>query len=106
MSQNLPEIRKIVHAIKPLITAADEPLLALSVQLADRLIGPNWLDEPQRRQKAVSEWAIQLYPSLDELQHASGSRLSLESASRWLASTLRSTFGDLKSQDFRSSNSG
>ena len=108
MPQNLPEIQKVGDAIRPLIPATnvDERLLALSVQLADRLIGANWLDEPRRRQKAVSEWAIQLYPTLDELQRIDGARLTLASASRWLASTLRSTFEDLKSPDFRPSNSG
>ena len=108
MSRNLPEIQKVVDAIKPLIPATnvDERLLVLSVQLADRLIGANWRDEPKKRQKAVSEWAIQLYPSLDELEQASGSRLNLKSASHWLASTLRSTFEDLRSPDADRSNSG
>ena len=107
MSRNLPEIQKIVDAIKPLIRAAnvDERLVLLSVQLADRLIGDNWLDEPQRRQRTVGEWATQIYPTLDELERANDSRLNLKSASHWLALTLRSTFEDLKSPD-RGSNSG
>ena len=108
MSRNLAEIQKVVDAIRPLIPATNvsERVLVLSVQLADRLIGANWLDEPQRRQRAVSEWAIQLYPTLDELEQAYRSRLNLQSASHWLASTLRSMFEDSKSPDFCRSNSG
>ena len=108
MSRNLQEIQAIVDAIKPLIRAAnvEDRLAVLSVQLADRLIGDNWLDEPQRRQRAMGEWATQLYPTLDDVERANGSRLNLKSASDWLASTLRSTFEDLKSPDFRRSNFG
>jgi hypothetical protein len=105
MPRSLPKIQKVADAIQQLIPAAniDERLLALSVELADRLLGVNWLDEPQRRQIAVGDWAIELYPTLKEVERASGSRLNLESASDWLASALRSTFEDLKSSDFRGS---
>jgi hypothetical protein len=78
----------------------------LSVKLADRLIGANWLDEPQRQEEAVGDWAIQLYPTLEEVERASASRLNLESASHWFASALSSIFDDFKSPDFRGSNSG
>lgn len=102
------KIQQIADAIRPLISATtvDERLLVLSIRLADRLIGANWLDEPQRRQAVMSDWAIQLYPTLDEVERTSASRLNLESASHWFVSTLRSTFEDLKSPDFPRSNSG
>jgi hypothetical protein len=94
---NIMKIQKVADTIRSLIpaTTVDERLLVLSIRLADRLIGANWLDEPQRRQEVVSDWAIQLYPSLDEVERTSASRLNLESASQWFVSALRSTFEDL-----------
>jgi hypothetical protein len=91
------KIQKVADNIRPLVpaTTVDERLLVLSIRLADRLIGANWLDEPQRRQEVVSDWAIQLYPTLDEVEKTSVSRLNLESASHWFVSALRSTFEDL-----------
>ena len=91
------EIQEFADAIRPLIpaTTVNERLLVLSIRLADRLIGANWLDEPQRRQEVVSDWAIQLYPTLEEVERTSASRLNLESASQWFRSALRSTFEDL-----------
>ncbi len=79
MPRNLPRIQKVVDAIRPLIAAADvdERLLVLSVKLANRLIGANWLDEPQKQEKAVGDWAIQLYPTLEEVEWTSASRLKL-----------------------------
>src|SRR5262249_53807301 len=108
MPPNHSKIQKVVDAIRPLIpaTTVDERLLVLSSELADLLIGANWLDEPQRRQKVVSDWAIQLYPILEEVERASASRLDLESASHWFALALCSTFENLKRPDFRGSNSG
>jgi hypothetical protein len=108
MPRDLVKIRKAADAIRPLIpaTTVDERLLVLSIRLADRLIGANWLDEPQRRQEVVSDWAIQLYPTLDEVERTSASRLNLESASHWFVLALRSTFEDLKSPDFCRPNSG
>jgi len=108
MPRNLPRIQKVVDAIRPLIPAADvdERLLVLSVKLANRLIGANWLDEPQRQEKAVGDWAIQLYPTLEEVEWTSASRLNLGSASHWFASALTSIFDDFASPDFRGSNSG
>jgi hypothetical protein len=108
MPRGLVKIQEIADAIRPLIpaTTVDERLLVLSIRLADRLIGANWLDEPQRRQEVLSDWAIQLYPTLDEAERTSASRLNLESASHWFVSVLRSTFEDLKSPDFHRSNSG
>ena len=106
--RSLPKIQKVVDAIRPVIPATniDERLLLLSVELADRLLGANWLDKPRRRRIAVGDWAIELYPTLKEVERASGSRLNLASASDWLASALRSTFEDLKSPDFCGSKSG
>ena len=97
MPRNLTKIQELAAAIRPLIpaTTVNERLLVLSIRLADRLIGANWLDEPQRRQEVVSDWAIQLYPTLDEVERTSASRLNLESASQWFHSALRSTFEDL-----------
>jgi hypothetical protein len=97
MAKNLRKIQKIADAIRPLIpaTTVDERLLMLSIKLADRLIGANWLDGPQRRQEVVSDWAIQLYPTLEEVERTSTSQLNLESASHWFLSALRSTFEDL-----------
>jgi hypothetical protein len=97
MPRNLRKIQKIADAIRPLIPApaVDERLLVLSIRLADRLIGANWPDEPQRRQEVVSDWAIQLYPTLEEVERTSTSQLNLESASHWFLSALRSTFEDL-----------
>jgi hypothetical protein len=108
MPRHLSKIQTVVDAIRPLIPAAnvDERLLLLSVKLADRLIGANWLDEPQKQEEAVGDWAIQLYPTLEEVERASASRLNLESASHWFASALSSLFDDFKSPDFRGSNSG
>ena len=97
MLRNLRKIQKFADAIRPLIpaTTVDERLLMLSIKLADRLIGANWPDEPQRRQEVVSDWAIQLYPTLEEVERTSTSQLNLESASHWFLSALRSTFEDL-----------
>ena len=97
MPRNLTKIQELADAIRPLIpaTTVNERLLVLSIRLADRLIGANWLDEPQRRQEVVSDWAIQLYPTLDEGERISASRLNLESASQWFVSALRSTFEDI-----------